>query len=61
MTDEQMDSMRQNMELLQGMMRDMITHVDKLADTVDRHEREWQRFRRAMRAGFDAWLNGGDE
>ncbi len=35
--------------------------VDKLAEVSSRHEREIQRFRRAMRAALEAWLNEGED
>ena len=61
MTDEPMESMRQNAELLQGMMHDLMVRVDRLAEVSERHERQWQQFRRAMRAGLTAWLDESSE
>lgn len=53
---ERMIAERERMNALQERMNSIVT-------IVETHEKEWERFRRAVRAGFEAWLNGenGDE
>jgi hypothetical protein len=60
--DERLDALVQTGELLHLDVQTMAAKVDDLKAISDRHEKEIQRFRRAMRAALEAWLKeDGDQ
>jgi hypothetical protein len=65
--DERIQALTMNLELLlkQGeeqdrRMEEQRGRIDKLHADVAAHERDMQRFRRAIRAGLEAYLGNGD-
>jgi chromosome segregation ATPase len=67
--DERFEFIQRNIDSLHEAVFENTRHiaeltgrVDKLAETSERHEREINRFRKAMRAALEAWLSdNGDE
>ncbi len=59
--DERLQFLLQSTESLHSNVARLVERVDKLAETSERHERELERFRRAMRAGLEAWLSENGE
>lgn len=67
--DQRLEFLVQSTESLHGTVGALVDRVykvadrvDRLAETSERHEREINRFRSAMRAALQAWLNeNGDE
>jgi len=64
--DERLQFLVQSTESLQASLAQHIeetnAQIAALTRRADAHEREQQRFRRAMRAGLEAWLSeDGDE
>lgn len=59
-TDERLQFLLQSTESLHSNVEKLVERVDKLAQTSERHEREIQRFRTAMRAALEAWLGHDD-
>ena len=55
--DERLQFLLQSTESLHENVAKLVERTDKLAATSERHEREIQRFRRAMRAALEAWLD----
>lgn len=55
--DERLEAMRQQLEIISHMQQANEKHIMMLTSTVATHENEWERFRRAMRAAFEAYLN----
>ncbi|MBV9303664.1 MAG: hypothetical protein JOY62_03585 [Acidobacteriaceae bacterium] len=62
--DERLQFLLQSTESLHANVEKLVERVDKVAERVDRlaqtsesHEREIERFRRAMRAGLTGWLD----
>jgi len=53
--------LNEELELLSHMIKDLTANVDKLTATVVAHQRDWERFRRMMKAALDAWLNDNEE
>ena len=65
--DERIQALTMNLELLlkQGEEQDKRIEeqgrrMDKLHDEITTHERDMQRFRRALRAALEAYLGNGD-
>jgi hypothetical protein len=59
--DERLQFLLQSTESLHDSVGKLVERVDKLAETSERHERELQRFHRAMRAALEAWLSENGE
>lgn len=59
--DERLQFLLQSTESLHSNVEKLVERVDKLAETSERHEREIERFRRAMRAAFEAWVGNDGE
>jgi hypothetical protein len=65
--DERINALTMNLELLlkQGekqdrRMNEQGKRMDQLSEQIAAHERDLQRFRRALRAGLEAYLGNGD-
>jgi hypothetical protein len=58
--DERLQFLLQSTESLHANVARLVERTDKLAETSERHEREIQRFRNAMRAALVAWLEEGE-
>lgn len=58
--DERLEALTMTVEHLSLEVEAVTKKVDTLATISDRHEREWQRFRRSMRAALETWLQDGD-
>ena len=62
-TDERLDALATDVELLRGMTTDVIARIDKLAAVVELHEKKWRQIERsfaaALRAGLQAWDQNG--
>ena len=56
--DQRLQFLLQSTGSLHSNVERLVERVDKLAETSERHERE---FRRAMRAALEAWLGGEDD
>jgi chemotaxis regulatin CheY-phosphate phosphatase CheZ len=50
----------ERLEFLVQSTESLHENVAKLVETSERHERELERFRRAMRAALVAWLDEGE-
>lgn len=60
--DERLDRLTERHEALTQSVEILTQRTQQLTDDVAAHEREMQRFRRAMRAALEAWLGeDGDE
>jgi hypothetical protein len=58
--DERLDALTQNVELMAAMHKHNMEQLEQHQEQLEQHEQEWRRFRRALRAGLEAYLNGGD-
>jgi hypothetical protein len=58
--DERIQALTMNLELLLKQGEEQGKRMDRLHEEVMEHEREMQRYRRALRAGLDAYLGNGD-
>jgi hypothetical protein len=56
--DERLEALVHTAELAQAEMETLSKKVDALVTVSNRHEEELIRFRRAMRAALEAWLDG---
>ena len=54
--DARLQALVQTAELQHHNIAQLGKRVDQLTETSERHERENQRFRRAMRAALEAWI-----
>lgn len=52
------ESLGKNIEEMHERMNELQKKVDTIADIVNHHENEMERFRSALRAGLEDWLNG---
>ena len=66
--DERIHALTMNLELLlkhgeeqNKRMGEQGKRIDRLYDEVAAHEREMQRFRRALRAALEGYLGNGDD
>jgi hypothetical protein len=59
--DQRLEALATNVELLQGMVRDLTGKVDTLTDTVEKHEQEFQRVRTRMLRAAAALMGMGEE
>lgn len=67
--DERLDAITMNLELASRMaqatderMKATDERINKLTATVEKHEADWQRARRAMRAALAEWFSDdGDD
>ena len=59
--DERIQALTMNLELLLKHSEEQDKRMDKLQGLVQEHERELERFRRALRAGLDEYLGNGEE
>jgi hypothetical protein len=59
--DERLGALVQNAQQQHHDIAQMGQRVDQLTETSERHERETQRFRRAMRAALQAWISEDSE
>jgi len=59
--DERLEALVQTAELQHHDIAQLGKRVDQLTETSERHERENQRFRRAMRAALQAWISEDSE
>ena len=50
--DERLEALTTSLELNQAQLAALERKVDSLTNLAAVHEQEWERFRRAMRAGF---------
>ena len=55
--DERLEFLLKSTESLHDNVARVTERVDRLAETSERHEREIEGFRRAMRAALTAWLD----
>ena len=55
--DERIDAIALNVELMSEMQKHSMERMDRIEALLERHERDWQRFKRVMRAGLQAWLD----
>lgn len=55
--DQRLEFLVQSTESLHGPVAAVVERIDKLTAQSERHEREIERFRRAMRAALEAWLS----
>ena len=68
-TDERIDAIAMNLELASRMQQasdERITklaeRIDKLTATVEKHEQDWERVRRSVRAALTEWFSdNGDQ
>ncbi len=58
--DERIQALTMNLELLLKQGEEQGRRMDTLHEEVVTHEREMQRFRRAMRAALEGYLGNGD-
>ena len=58
--DERLEFLLQSNESHNEQIGKLGERVDQLTATVERHEREQERFRRMMKAALLAWLEGED-
>ena len=58
---ERHEALAESIELLRDQVAHVSERVDKLAEVSGRHEREIERFRRAMRGALEAWLSENGE
>jgi hypothetical protein len=56
--DERLEALVHTAELHQAEMETLRKKVDDLVMLSNRHDEELRRFRRAMRAALEAWLDG---
>jgi prefoldin subunit 5 len=54
--DERFEYLQRNIDSLHEAVFENTKQISELARRADAHEREMQRFRRAMRAALEAWL-----
>jgi prefoldin subunit 5 len=60
--DERFEFLQRNIDSLHEAVFENTKQIAELTRRADAHEREQQRFRRAMRAGLEAWLaDNGDQ
>lgn len=66
--DERLEALAMNMELLEARVDKMAESIGRtnentarLAQIVEVHEQDRQRFFRAMRAALEAWFDGEDD
>ena len=52
------ESLGRNIKELHERMNEQGERINALATMVDKHERQMERFRRALRAGLAEWLEG---
>ncbi|MGH9344854.1 MAG: hypothetical protein ACRD3Y_02295 [Bryobacteraceae bacterium] len=60
--DQRLEFVTKNIESLHEAVFENSKQIADLRETSERHEREIERFRRAMRAALEAWLgeNGSE-
>ena len=60
---ERHEALAQSVETLTLDVGNLAKRVDNLVQISERHEREWQRLRRSLRAALETWLedDGEDE
>ncbi len=58
--DERIQALTMNLELLLKQGEEQGRRMDELHKEVAAHEREWERFRRAVRAGLEGYFGNGD-
>jgi uncharacterized coiled-coil protein SlyX len=58
--DERIQALTMNLELLLKQGEEQAKRINEISKVVAEHEREMQRYRRALRAGLDAYLGNGD-
>jgi len=58
--DERIHALTMNLELLLKQGAEQGRHINKLSTQIAAHERDMQRFRRALRAAFEAYMGNGD-
>lgn len=66
--DDRIEAMRQQLELLTHMQQTSEEHIDRLTDridkltaTVEKHEADWERVRRSVRAALTEWFSDNGE
>lgn len=60
--DERLEFLVQSSETLHEDCRELYRVTSKLTATVEKHEQDWERFRRTMRAALAEWFSdNGDE
>jgi hypothetical protein len=58
--DERLAALTVNNELMSHMLEDVMKRIDKLAEVSERHEKNWERTRRVVRAALEASLGEDD-
>ncbi len=58
--DERIAALTMNLELLLKQGQEQDKRIDRLREETDKHERDMQRFRRALRAALQAYMGNGD-
>jgi hypothetical protein len=58
--DERIQALTMNLELLLRRGEEQDKRMEEQGRRMDAHEREWERFRRAMRAGLESYFGNGD-
>lgn len=58
--DERIEALTMNLELLLKQGQEQNKGIDRLREETDRHERDMQRFRRALRTALEAHMRNGD-
>lgn len=58
--DERIEALTMNLELLLRQGQEQNKSIDRLREEADEHERDMQRFRRALRAALQAYMGNGD-
>jgi len=58
--DERIQALTMNLALLAKESEEQGKGMVEQGRRMDAHEREWERFRRAMRAGLEAYFGNGD-
>jgi hypothetical protein len=58
--DERLEALTTSLELNQAQLAALERKVDSLTNLAAVHEQEWERFRRAMRAGFREFFRDDD-
>lgn len=56
--EERIEYLQRNIESLHEAVFENTKHIAELTRRADAHEREAERFRRALRAALVAWLDG---
>ena len=59
--DGRIQALTTNLELLLKHGEEQDRRIDRLHNEITAHEQDLQRFRRALRAGLEAYLGNGDE